>query len=158
MKRCAKIVAVVVVALIGLVLWQFFTEKYGVGVDSVSWLPPEARNITYIDNDLLRIAEFDIKQGEFERWCVSRGWPLQKLGDGELRTIERCLSMLEDRGTIPKVTEPNKAETNLRELERTLKNFNAGDLFFEKRWANGGGYTIGYDVKEKRGYYSYSHH
>jgi len=158
MKRCATIIAVIVLALIGLSLWELFKEEYGVGVDSVSWLPPEAQNITYIENDLVRIAEFDIEQGEFEIWCANRGQPLQKLGDGERRTIDRCLWMLEHRGVIPAVTEPNKAERDLRELERTLKNFNAGDPFFEKRWSNGGGYTIGYDVRERRGYYSYSHH
>lgn len=25
-------------------------------------------------------------------------------------------------------------------------------------WASGGGYSIGYNVREKRGYYSYRHH
>ena len=30
-------------------------------------------------------------------------------------------------------------------------------LFYEERWSNGGG-SIGYDIKEKRGYYAYAHH
>ena len=38
------------------------------------------------------------------------------------------------------------------------KSFNKGDLFFEERWPNAGGYAIGYDVSEGRGYYEYAHH
>ena len=36
--------------------------------------------------------------------------------------------------------------------------FDKGDLFFEERWPNCGGYAIGYDVSAGRGYYAYAHH
>lgn len=60
MKKRTKISLVGVVALFGVLVWQCFKEDYGVGVDSVSWFPAEAQNVTYIKNDLLRIAEFDV--------------------------------------------------------------------------------------------------
>jgi len=41
--------------------------------------------------------------------------------------------------------------------KRGDKTLREGDLYYEERWDNNGGYAVGYDVKEKRGYYSYSH-
>lgn len=158
MKRRTKISLTVVAASIGFSLWQLLNEDYGVGVDSVSWLPPEAHNIAYRDDSLTRTAEFDIEREEFERWCRSRNKPLRKLSDGERHTIFRCLPILERKGLIPAISEPNKAERDLLEVERAIKSFVGGDLFYEERWDNGGGYTVGYDVKEKKGYYAYSHH
>jgi len=43
-------------------------------------------------------------------------------------------------------------------MERASKGLDAGDLFYEERWSSGGGYSIGYDVEEERGYYAYAHH
>ena len=95
MKRRTKIGWTVVAAFVGLCgfsVWYTFRETYGIGVASLSWLPPEAHNITYIGNGIIILAEFDIEQQAWERW------------------------------------------------------------------PNGGGYTLGYDTKEKRGYYEYEHH
>ena len=39
---------------------------------------------------------------------------------------------------------------------RLRKWFQAGDLYYCERWSNGGGYTIGYDVKEGKAYYDNS--
>jgi len=66
--------------------------------------------------------------------------------------------MLEKRGLIAPSAEPNDVERQQREAERAIKRFGPGHLFYEERWSNGGGYSIGYDVKEKRGYYDYAHH
>lgn len=150
MKRRGK-VGLVLAAAIAVFLWWFLKEDYGVGVDSVWWLPPAAANITYIRNDLNRIAEFDIKQEAFEKWCAKRGMPLRRLAEGERHTLDRCLPILEERGVMPTRPEPNEVEGYFKELV-------AGDLSYEKRWSNGGGDSIGYDVEEKRGYYSSSRH
>ena len=97
MKKCA-VVGLVPVGIIGVFLWWFINEDHGVGVDSVWWLPPQARNITYIRNELIAIAEFDIERGAFEKWCARQKMPLRELRDGEDYTVERCLLTLEQRG------------------------------------------------------------
>ncbi len=156
MGRRREIGLIVVAALVGLCgvsLWYTFKEDYGVGVASVWWLPPEAHNITYMRNDAIRLAEFDIEQEAFEEWCTGRKTPLRKLGDAEHPMVDRCVAVLEKRGVLPTNAEPNGAVEG-----HSIKQFAAGDLFYAERWSNGGGYRIGYDVKERRGYYEYLHH
>jgi hypothetical protein len=160
-KKRTKVFRVVVAAFLGLCafsIWFTLRETHGVGVSSLWWLPPEAHNITYIRNDLYALAEFDIDREAFGKWCASRKMPLRKLGAGEHPMVGRPLWMLEKRGILPPTAEPNKVEEALSGMDRFNKSFGAGDLFYEDRWPNGGGYSIGYDVEEKRGYYKYSHH
>ena len=158
MKRRTKIgltvVGLAVAGLVGASVWYVFSEDYGVSVDSVGWLPPEARGITYLRNYLTWMAEFDIEREAFETWCGRRGMPLRELGEAEHQEMFRCLAMLEHRGIISPLREPNAPEAG----RRSCKRFSAGGLFYEDRWDNGGGYCVGYDVKEKRGYYWYGHH
>ena len=61
-------------------------------------------------------------------------------------------------GAIPPIVEPNEFLDDQRRRERYLVTLATGDLFYEERWSNGGGYTFGYDVEQQRGYYFYSHH
>jgi len=157
-KRHTKVGLLVVASICGISLWYTFREDYGVGVKSVGWLPPEAHNITYIRNGLISLAEFDIEQEAFERWCAHRKMPLRELGGGEHQMVSRSLEVLEERGVLPTITEPNEADGDSQRRQRSLKSFGAGDLFYEERWPNNGGYGIGYDINEKRGYYSFSHH
>ncbi|MEN6575525.1 MAG: hypothetical protein ABFD90_04215 [Phycisphaerales bacterium] len=152
MKRRTKI-GLLVAAFLGVLVWQCFKGGYGVGVDSVSWLPRDAHNITYTGDFWFKMAEFDIDREAFEKWCAREGMPLHVLGDDRHRTVDRCLPWLARRGVIPPIAEPNESGA-----WSGIKNFGAGDLFFEERWSNGGGYTLGYDIKEKRGYYWFSHH
>lgn len=160
MKRRTK-VGLVVAGLIGffvLPLWTVLRTTYGVGVDSVSWLPREARNITYFRNDLTWMAEFDIEREAFEAWCAKRKMPLQELDGGGYHAVDRCVPMLERMGLIPAIDRPYDMEREQQKMERVVKVFRAGDLFYEERWDNGGGHTLGYDVKAERGYFRYSHH
>ncbi len=155
------IVALLVAGFLGVCLWQFLKTDYGVGINSVSWLPSEARNITYIRNFLFTKAEFDVEQEAFEKWCARRKWPLRKLGADEDCLVSRCLALLQRRGIIAMVPEPNGGDPQAWSLwseKRGDKRLGEGDLYFEERWDNNGGYTLGYDVKEKRGYYDYSSH
>jgi len=99
------------------------------------------------------MAEFDIERGAFEEWCAKRRMPLRVLNGGQHRSIFRCLPELRRKGVIPPIPEPNESGTWLG-----IKYLGPGDLFFEERWDNGGGYTIGYAVNERRGYYRFSHH
>lgn len=152
MNRRTKI-GLVVVVLFGVLIWQCFRSGHGVGVRSVSWLPREAHNITYTGDFWIKMAEFDIDREAFEKWCARRRMPLRVLGEDRHRTVDRCLPWLARKGMISPIPEPNESGGWLG-----IKDLGAGDLFFEERWSNGGGYTLGYDVKEKRGYYAYSHH
>lgn len=148
--------AVFGVGLCGVCLWQLLGEHSGVGVDSVRWLPPEAHNVTYLRNDALTIAEFDIGREAYERWCADRKMPLSEVRDEEPRMVTRPVGLLVRRGVIPMTTEPNEKDENW--LRLAIKGFDAGDLFYETRRPDGGGYTLGYDVREGRGYYFYVDH
>ncbi|MDI6450660.1 hypothetical protein [Anaerobaca lacustris] len=157
MKKCA-VVGLALASIIGAFLWQFFKEDHGVGVDSVSWLPREARNITYIRNDAIKVAEFDVEREAFRRWCARQEMPLRELRDGEEHTILRCRLILEERGVLLSARDPNKGENDLHSMQQGSKKLGVGDLFYEERWSNGGGYSIGYDVRSGRGYYYHSRH
>ncbi len=158
MKRGTKISLLVVGGLLAVCLWEFFDEDRGVGVHSVWWLPPEARNITFIKNDVIVVAEFDIEREAFETWCAGRDMPLRPLGENEHHSVPRCLWLLQDRGVIPPSTGLDGAGGDVGLADAVGKELDAGDLFYEQRRANGGGYSIGYDVEEQRGYYCYNHH
>lgn len=161
MKRRTKVGCIPVAAFVGLCVfsvWYTFRETYGLGVDSLWWLPPEAHNVTYYANGLTKLAEFDIEQKALERWCVPRKWPLRELGAGEHPMMRRSWGMLENRGILPTIPEASEAEREAGRRQRVIKSFGAGDLFFEERWPNNGGYRVGYDVQEKRGYYEFNHH
>ena len=158
MKRHTKVGLGVIAFICGISLWYTFREDYGVGVNSVGWLPPEARDITYFRNGLTELAEFDIEPEAFGRWCADRKRPLRELGDGEHPTVCRPLWMLEKRGVLPATAESNEAEQDAHGRQPINKYFTAGDLFYEERWPNNGGYSIGYDIKQRRGYYEFRHH
>lgn len=154
-----RMIGVVVVLMVAGLLWDFLRVEYGVGVDSVRWLPHEARDITYARVDFTaRKAEFTIEREAFEKWCANRRTPLKELGSGGYHVVHRCLPILERRGVLPAASALDEMQGDARRAERAVKQFAAGDLFYEERWANGGGYAIGYDVREKRGYYEYRHH
>jgi hypothetical protein len=92
-KSRTKVVGFVVAAIVGLCgfsVWHTYREVYGVGVDSVGWLPPEAHNITYLRHGLIAWAEFDIEPEAFARWCARAKKPLHPLGDEVPLTMSRC--------------------------------------------------------------------
>lgn len=157
------LLGLIMVVLLGLLVWQSLKTDYGVNVDSIRWLPSEARNITYLKTPgFYTIAEFEIAQEALVKWCTGVNMPLRKLGPTEEGTVPRCLHYLEKRGVIPVVPEPNSHESlnewALWYQRRCQKSLSDADLYYEERWRNGGGYVIGYDVDEGRGYYWYGHH
>ena len=158
MKNRTRVTLLIVAGLVGVSLWYVFREDYGICVASVGWLPPEAHNITYLRNDLTTVAEFDVEREAFERWCARQKTPLSELRDKGYHAVNRCLTWLESRGVMRPITDPDEWEAELHKAQRSVKILGAGDLFYRERWNNGGGYTIGYDTKEKRGYYSFARH
>ncbi|TLD71066.1 hypothetical protein FEM03_09135 [Phragmitibacter flavus] len=139
-------------------LWDYARIKsWGVDVESVEWLPTQASNITFISSDINRVAEFDIDQDSLLQWCDSIGKSLAAVAEDQTATIWRVNPFL-DRFGVTKNGSFNHSSLVDEEFDRHSKRFTTGDKFFEDRWANGGGYVIGYDVSEGRGYYQFSHH
>ena len=158
MRRSTILVLIIIVLLL-FAAWHSLRTKYGVGTDTVPWLPPQARNITYVDQPLTwRLAEFQIERQAFEAWCQQQGKPLRKLAACEFEMVVRCLPCLERKGLIPPIAEPNEFLAKERRLERTLKTVATGDLYYAWHASNGGGYTLAYDIDEGKAYYQYSHH
>lgn len=158
--KVAILIALTITVLLCLLVWQSWKTDYGVNVDSVQWLPSEAHSITYMKMPGFNtIAEFEISQAALEKWCADVNKPLKKLGPIEKGSVPRCLHRLEKRGIIPTVPEPNDSrDWKLWYQGRYEKSLANGDLYYEDRWSNGGGYIIGYDVDEGMGYYWYGHH
>ncbi len=143
---------------IAFLVWDFVEIKdWGVGEDSVDWLPRQASNITYIYSRAIQLAEFDIDQKSFEEWCRSIEKPLKPMTEGQEIAIQRANNVLAMRGAIEKPTAKNNSAYR-GNYDWHFIRFTGGDLFYNVTWPNGGGYSIGYDVNEGRGYYNYSHH
>jgi hypothetical protein len=134
------------VALLVVAAWWLLRTDYGVGVDSVRWLPPEARAISYLRFPYHNTwAEFAIDRQAFEQWCRSIDKPLRRLGPNERKGVRRCRRSLEDGGVVAAVPAPNKNSEQWpawydRRMEKKL---GQGDLYYEEVWRNGGGYWIG---------------
>jgi len=158
--RTKTLIGIATVALLALLAWHTLKTDYGVNVDSVQWLPPEAHNITYMKEPGLNVmAEFEISQEALEKWCADMDKPLKKLGPIEKGGVPRCVHYLEKRGIIPAVPEPNDSREWQRWYQgRYRKSLANGDLYYEDIWDNGGGYIIGYDVEEGMAYYWFAHH
>lgn len=159
-KGCLIFGGIVVVCILGFgfLLWDFARIKsWGVDVNSVEWLPKEASNITFISGDINRIAEFDIDRCALAKWCDSIGKPLKPVAEDQNASVWRVNPWL-DRFGIVKNGSFKSSSAAEEDFNRYSKNFTTGDLFYEDRWSNGGGYVIGYDVSEGRGYYQYAHH
>lgn len=158
---CSILVGIPLVCIFGLgfYIWDFARIKsWGVGAKSVEWLPKQASDITFISGDINRIAEFDIDRDSLAKWCDSIGKPLKPVAEGQNASIWRVNPYLKQFGINNNDRSFKTAATAEEDFSSSSKHFTAGDLFYEDRWSNGGGYLIGYDVSEGRGYYQYSHH
>lgn len=141
-----------------LLLWDYARIKsWGVGVESLEWLPEQASNITFISGNINRVAEFDIDLDSLAKWCTSIGKPMTAVAEGQYATIWRVNPFL-DRFEIIKNGPLKGSSPPEEDFSQYAKQFTIGDLFYEDRWSNGGGFVIGYDVSDGRGYYQYSHH
>ena len=114
----------------------------GYNVDSVSWLPNEASNITFYAREglaMLRIAEGSMSEADFREWADSKGWDLEEKknsrGSGYLRTA--FLDLPEHQG-----------------LDQLPEDFVRDGLYYENRASNGGGVTVLFDREKERFYYS----
>lgn len=155
------VISLIGVTILAIVVALALRTDYGVGVDSVRWLPAEARDISYLRYPYLNTwAEFEIEQEAFEDWCRSEGKTLRRVGPNERKGVRRCWRPLEREGFVPVVPEPNKSSEQWTAWydQRMQKHLGEGDLYYEDIWRNGGGYWIGYDVDEGKGYYAYAHH
>lgn len=162
-NEMGKIIGIIILVLtlagVGLVWHSLTYENYGVEVDSVGWLPEEAKRITFFEDGLgNKTAEFEIEQSAFERWCKEIGRPLRTVKEGDSDVLVwRSLEQLERKGAIPPLDNAGLTLEELRErIARRRKELSPGDLYHSEVWRNSGGYRIGYDREEGMGYYSES--
>ena len=156
-KGCLIAFGVILLCVSGIfyLLWEYARIKsWGVGVSraEAEWIPENASDVTFISGDINKIAEFNIDQAHFEAWCESIGKPLSPVAEEKKARMWRANPFLERIGAI------KERDHDDEYLTWRYKTFDKGDLFFEERWPNGGGYAIGYDVSAGRGYYEYAHH
>jgi hypothetical protein len=153
-KGCLiTIIVIPIIFLIGIrvLIWEHSRVKgWGIGVKSVEWLPKQASDITFVSAGI-KSAEFQIDQESIIKWCDSIQKPLKPVTEGQLAGIYRTIWVLERRGLTPHGYFNNSSTSG-----EIIKTFRRGDLFYQHRWSNGGGYVIGYDVENERGYYHYS--
>lgn len=125
------------VAGIIFVLWDWARIKdWGIDVPAVDveWLPAGASNVTFVSSDINRIAEFEVDRDVFETWCRAQGKALAVIEGGEPK-VSRAYRLFDQIDEAPK----DESEERFDRYDKLLEK---GDLFFEKRWPNNGGYTI----------------
>jgi hypothetical protein len=154
-KGCLiSIIGIPIFCMIGfrIMIWDLNRVKsWGVEVESVDWLPKQASNITFVSGGAFKFAEFDIDLGSITKWCDSIQKPLKPVTSGQTASVYQVHWYLKRFG-IPNHASLNNSSTN----EPIVKSFKKGDLFYDYRFSNGGGYTIGYDMSNERGYYHYT--
>lgn len=129
----------------------------------LSWLPDNSTTVTYYADSWGKFAEFSIDQLHFENWCIVEGKELQTIEgvtDDDDYFAFRATQSLEHKGLLTPPEQPTGRET-LKEMDewqsQYRKTFKVGDLYYSEQWSNGGGFWIGYDVREQKAYFSYLH-
>lgn len=136
-------------------LWNFARIKsYGVNENAVEveWLPKDITDVTFISGNINRIAEFNIDRTSFEIWCKLVEKPLSPVAANSEVWVFRANEQLANIGKIERPSDRDKLSA------WRSKTLEAGDLFYEDRWDNGGGFSIGYDISAGRGYFEYASH
>ncbi len=111
----------------------------------LEWIPSQASNVTYYEDFLRSIAEFNIDQSEFERWCHAQDKALHAVDNPLDTSIQRSIPMLASCGLIalPK-TDPEdsyyKALQGLQweKIELTEEEENSGPIVEERTESTGG--------------------
>ena len=166
MKRgCLTTIAIVSLGIISFFAYGWFYtthSDYGIHKEDpgLKWLPPESRNVTYYENWVTKSAQFTIDEESIIRWAESMERPLAKIKEKEKEGYRVMTSrqMLESEGALDPLPDPKTIEETEAWMQSHRKDFEVGDLYYSVEHSNGGGYWIGYDVSEGRGYYFYAHH
>ena len=162
-KGCAIPLGVffVLSAAVTLLLWDYVRiRNWGISVEPPDWLPSEATNVTYIEGSIDRVAEFDIDEAGLKNWCESIEKPLSPVEPNTRAVVLRANRFLASLGAVQgldlnEVRSDSEVQDYMKWEKLTLSE---GDLFYEERWSNSGGYSIGFDASEGRGYFAYAHH
>jgi len=167
-ERKKKPLATIAVLIFGVLSFDVYSwhsvnkSEYGLNEEDpqLDWIPAEAQNVTFYSDWVIKSAEFSVDEESMIAWAKSIERPLERIKEEreEGYEVHRSRGMLEHLGVIERLPEP-KTMVEIEEWLNTRdKNFDVGDLYYSVRWSNGGGYWIGYDVSEGRGYYHYASH
>lgn len=129
------------------------------GIQSVDWLPAEATNISYYRSYGLMAYEFQISEAGFRKWAAEVAFepasefviyePVADVAKKEPRSIQRYKFFVgKDQGSMEGSDEAEWFKSSLIEIKNGLR----GEL----RFANGGGYAIGYDRDSGTAYWQSS--
>lgn len=166
MKKGCLITIAGFIATVFILFWSArnYLTSYESGINEenpqLDWIPPEARNVTFYSDWVGKSAEFDIDEESISNWAISQDRPLERIIEKRKDGYEvmRPRQMLENRGLLEPQPEAETYEEIKAYLQNLRKEFEVGDLYYSLVYRNNGGYWIGYDVSESRGYYHYAHH
>ena len=125
--------------------------EIGENLDTVSWLPDEASNISFYRSYRFTAYEFDISEAGFERWSQ---WPVNDLSTP--KKIARYLVRTEPESPAPSF---DATDEQLIAYHRARQNQYAkitDGLYYEIEQSNGGGVWVGYDRQKGRVFYQSS--
>lgn len=166
MKRGCLITIAVFIASVFVLFWSArnYLTSYEFGINEenpqLDWIPLEARNVTFYSDWVSRSAQFSIDEQSIIDWAESIERPLERITEEreEGYEVHTSRQMLENISVIEPLPEPVTMDEIEEWFKSRRKAFEVGDLYYRVWWRNGGGYWIGYDVSEGRGYYFYAHH
>ena len=129
-------------------------------VAHLTWLPPEALDISYYRSYLFTAAEFHIPEEAFAHWCDSKGFKLKTIGATPFIITRYCMPDSRQKLKILKTQaltdlQRDQAETKISESE--TRHISRG-LFYRVELDNGGTTAAAYDRDTGIGYYESSPH
>jgi hypothetical protein len=152
LKLAAIVIAVLLLnpfSLLGLWLgtayWSNAHPSLGANVESVSWLPADARNVSYYRTYSWTAYEFDIGEAAFRKWAA---------GEYDLKEISEPRSIMRYSYKNFARQWRGRRESDAYEAEKE-KHFAAitDGLYHFETWRNGGSIHVVYDRQKQKAYY-----
>ena len=122
------------------------------------WLPEEATNISYYQRrygiGAFRDFEFTVSKEGLLKWAKESNYPVEKITDYPF-AIRRYTRNIKKYYNVD--TDNMSAEEFDKYFYNTLEKKIKSGYKYEKRYGNGGGTSVGFDLDESRAYFQYSH-
>jgi hypothetical protein len=121
--------------------------RYAENVDSVTWLPKTARNVSYYISYMYTAYEFDIPEKEFLKWAKKSYWNVSRI-KAEPVSISRY--------NWPILREFDYHKEFVTRESETSVTIEKGYVYKKRFGRSGGGLIVAYDSDINRAYYQHN--
>jgi hypothetical protein len=149
--KARSLIAAAIIAFVAMLLLGYHGLTYcetAENVQSVSWLPEGATNISYYRSYRFTAYEFDISEEGFQEWAKRWG-QVQPIKDPV--RVNRFSTLIQPPSNVS-TSSIGQMEVSGTEIDPATATISDG-YFYEKRQSNGGGVCVAYNSKAKRAYF-----